>query len=174
MSDIKKVKIIDVLESQIPEFLNEDSPLFREFLLQYFTSLESRSGSTDLAVNIKEYKDITSFTSDNLSSDTTLTRSVGAFSTEIFVESTVGFPETYGLMKIDNEIITYKSKTETSFVDCVRGFSGIASYHSINGPDELIFEDTESEEHVVGEEVVNVSSLFLKEFFRKLKTQFEL
>ena len=172
MSDIKKVKIIDVLESQIPEFLNEDSPLFREFLLQYFTSLESRSGSTDLAVNIKEYKDITSFTSDNLSSDTTLTRSVGAFSTEIFVESTVGFPETYGLMKIDNEIITYKSKTETSFVDCIRGFSGIDKIKSDINTEFLEFNSTSIEEHSASSSVINLSNLFLKEFFVKYKSEF--
>ena len=80
--------------------------------------------------------------------------------------------EKYGLLKIDNEIISYTGKTQTTFTGCIRGFSGITSYHSINGPDELIFEDTESDEHVAGEEVVNVSSLFLKEFLENLKLSF--
>ena len=35
MSEIKRVKIQSIVESQIPEFLNDDSPLFKEFLEQY-------------------------------------------------------------------------------------------------------------------------------------------
>ena len=58
MADIKKVSIGEILDSQIPEFLNEDSPLFKEFLSEYYKSLEIKSGAIDLAKNIKEYKDI--------------------------------------------------------------------------------------------------------------------
>ena len=172
MSDIKKVKIIDVLESQIPEFLNEDSPLFREFLLQYYTSLESRSGAADLSLNITDYKNISSFTSENLSSDTVLSSDVLAFDTVISVQSTVGFPETYGLFKVNNEIITYKSKTSTSFVGCVRGFSGIDKIKSDINTEFLEFKDTDSQEHTSGDIVYNLSNLFLKEFFIKYKSEF--
>ena len=78
-------------------------------------------------------------------------------------------PDKYGLLKINNEIISYTGKTQTTFTGCIRGFSGITSYHSDNGPDELIFEDTESSEHVAGGEVVNLSSLFLKEILENSK-----
>lgn len=81
-------------------------------------------------------------------------------------------PEKYGLLKINDEIISYTGKTNTTFTGCIRGFSGITSYHSTNGPDELIFEDSESESHVVDDQVLNLSSLFFKEFFKKLKNQF--
>ena len=49
MADIKKVSIGEILDSQIPEFLNEDSPLFKEFLSEYYKSLEIKSGAIDLA-----------------------------------------------------------------------------------------------------------------------------
>ena len=54
MTDIKRVKISHVIESQIPEFLNAESPLFKDFLSQYYESQEHQSGLTDLANNLAE------------------------------------------------------------------------------------------------------------------------
>jgi len=56
MSDIKRVKIQNFVESQIPEFLNEDSPLFKEFLEQYYISQEYPTGITDLSSNLPKFK----------------------------------------------------------------------------------------------------------------------
>ena len=58
MSEIKRVKIDSILENQIPDFMSEESPLFVEFLRQYYRSLESKSGAIDIAVNLNEYKGI--------------------------------------------------------------------------------------------------------------------
>ena len=71
-------------------------------------------------------------------SATFLKNEVGFADDVIDVESTYGFPESNGILKIDSEIILYKSKTDTSFVDCTRGFSGITSYRSENNTDQLI------------------------------------
>ncbi|MFZ9376659.1 MAG: hypothetical protein ACO25K_06005, partial [Candidatus Fonsibacter ubiquis] len=172
MSDIKKVKIVDILESQIPEFLNEESPLFKEFLTQYYTSLEFKSGAVDLALNIKNYKDIVNFTIDNLTPYTTLTSEVLVFDDEIFVDSTSGWPETYGILKINDEIITYKEKTETSFKQCVRGFSGIDKIKSDKNTNFLEFSSTSSSEHNLGSIVYNLSNIFIREFFNKYKYEF--
>jgi hypothetical protein len=43
---------------------------------------------------------------------------------------TNGFPDSYGLLQIDDEVITYTGKTEFSFTGCIRGFVGITSYRS--------------------------------------------
>ena len=51
MSEIKRVKIDSILENQIPDFMSEESPLFVEFLRQYYRSLESKSGAIDIAAN---------------------------------------------------------------------------------------------------------------------------
>ena len=61
---------------------------------------------------------------------------------------TIGFPDTYGLIKIDDEIITYTSKTDTTFNGCVRGFCGISSYTDGNSPDTLVFNQTEAVSHL--------------------------
>jgi len=170
--DIKKVKINDLLESQIPEFLNEESPLFKEFLKSYFLSLETKSGSIDIVKNLPSYKNIDNFTYESLNPGTTLTSSVLSFDNTINVVSTNGFPEKFGLIKIDNEIITYKSKTKTSFIDCFRGFSGIDSLKSLDNSQFLVFNKTSSNEHQTESIVYNLSNLFIQEFFTKFKSQF--
>ena len=172
MSEIKRVKIDSILESQIPEFLSQEAPLFVEFLKQYYKSLEHQSGVIDLAVNINKYKNIDKFNSNDLVQSTTLTKDVLAFDAEIFVTSTLGWPDSYGLLKIGDEIITYTSKTETSFEGCVRGFSGIDRIESLEKSEFLNFSVTEISEHDSGDEVLNLSNLFLIKFFEKYKNEF--
>lgn len=170
--DIKRVKINDLLESQIPEFLNEESPLFKEFLKSYFLSLETKSGAIDIVKNLPFYKNIDNFNYETLNPGTTLTSSILSFDNIINVTSTIGFPEKFGLIKINDEIITYKSKTATSFVDCFRGFSGIDSLKSLENSKFLVFSKTSSNEHVTGAVVYNLSNLFIQEFFTKFKSEF--
>jgi hypothetical protein len=172
MSEIKRVKINSIIESQIPEFLNEESPLFVEFLNQYYYSLEHKSGTLDLSNNLKEYKNVESFNNEALIKTTSLTSNVLSFDTIINVDSTIGWPDTYGLLKIDDEIITYLSKTETSFVDCVRGFSGIDNITSVENVEFLNFSSTNASEHLISSEVRNLSNLFLVKFFEKYRFQF--
>ena len=58
MSDIRRVKIENFLESQIPGFLSSDSPLFKEFLNQYYISQTHSTGTLDFANNLTDYKKI--------------------------------------------------------------------------------------------------------------------
>lgn len=104
-------------------------------------------------------------------SATFLTSDVSFSDSTINVATTYGFPESNGLIKIDSEIILYKSKTSTSFVDCTRGFSGITSYRSTSRPDQLVFSTSEIAEHSNNSSVQNLSTLLLKEFLYKLKKQ---
>ena len=58
------------------------------------------------------------------------------------------------------------SKTDTEFRGVIRGFSGITEIG-----DELVFKSTAKKEHFDGTPVINLSALFLDEFFKKLKSQ---
>lgn len=172
MTDIKRVRINDIVESQIPEFLNEESPLFKVFLKSYYNSLDHKSGAIDLVDNIKFYKSIEAFNNTDLVQSTTLTSEVYASDTVINVSNTDSWPEKYGLLKIDDEIITYTEKTATSFIGCIRGFSGIDQIKSTQNSEFLQFQKTESEEHADNSTVYNLSNLFLIEFFEKFKYEF--
>ena len=72
-------------------------------------------------------------------------------------------------MKIDDEIITYTSKTATSFLGCIRGFSGILNYSDDLNPEDLVFSESDSSFHLLGSEVENLSVKFLQEFYKKIK-----
>jgi hypothetical protein len=171
MSEIKRVKIQNLIESQIPEFLNEESPLFQEFLNQYYISQEYTTGLNDLAINLNQYKGIENFNAETFYNACELSSNVLSFDGEIFVNTTFGFPSSYGLLKIDTEIITYTGITTNSFTGCVRGFSGIDvnSDHS-----ELVFKSTSVEEHSSGSKVFNLNLLFFNEIFKKFKSQYLL
>lgn len=174
MTEIKRVKIDSIIESQLPQFLTEDSPLFVEFLRQYYKSLEHKSGTVDLALNINKYKNLNEFNPTSLITETTLTKSLLTYDDTIVVDSTVGWPDTYGLLKIDDEIITYTSKTETTFLGCIRGFSGIDAIESFENSEFLNFSQTSADEHLPGTSVINLSNLFLLKFYENFKYEFFL
>ena len=147
MSD-KKVKIANILGSQIPDFIQADNPLFKEFLSQYYESEEREYGTTYLADHISSLKKISTVADISLvekqtvnapntavpESPVILSSLIYAYDDVISVNQTTGFPDTYGLLKIDNEIITYTGKTATSFTGCIRGFSGISEIETTGNP----------------------------------------
>ncbi len=165
----KRIQFNNVIQNQLPAYVREEFPLVAEFLKQYYISQEFQSASTDLIQNIDQYLKLDTIKSN--SESTNLTADISFLDETIPVDSTLGFPDSYGLLQIDDEIITYTGKTLTSFTGCIRGFSGVSSYNTQNKPDELAFNSTESADHSEGINVTNLSSLFLKEFFNKIKYQ---
>jgi hypothetical protein len=169
MSELR-VKVSSVIENQLPQFIREDSPLLIDFLRQYYIAVESNGQVLDILENIDKYVKVDFITS--YKSKTILTESISFFDNVIKVDSTFGFPEAYGLLKINDEIIGYESKTDNQFINCYRGFSGIESYGENNFDRDLVFSKTTTSEHVLGDSVENLSFLFLKQFLQKIKSQF--
>lgn len=165
-----RVKISSIIENQLPDFVKEEFPLVEEFLSTYYLSSEYQSGSLDILQNIDQYVKIDNLT--KLTGSTKTTSAVSLTDDSINVVSTQGFPNSYGLIQIGNEILTYTSKTSTTFNGCVRGFSGVTSYENPSRKDHLLFSTSEISEHSNESEVLNLSILFLKEFFTKIKKQF--
>jgi len=165
-----RVKVSSFLENQLPSFVREEFPLVSEFLSQYYRSVENQGQVLDILSNIDQYVKLDTLTS--IVESTTLTEDIEAYNDIINVSSTAGYPDKYGLIQIDSEIITYTSKTQTSFEGCIRGFSGTSSYKSDEKPDLLVFSKTNTDSHSKGSVVNNLSILFLKEFLYKIKYQF--
>ena len=134
--------------------------------VDYFTIQSTAVNLTESAIN----GDIIEFIIQSPSS-TFLTGEVDFVDDTINVASTYGFPETNGIIRIDSEIILYGGKTNTSFTDCTRGFSGITSYRSDNRPDQLVFSTSGISTHSNNSRVENLSSLLVREFLTKLKKQ---
>jgi hypothetical protein len=167
-----RVKIQQIISNQLPEFVLEESPKVSEFLKQYYISQEYQGGPVDIADNLDQYLKLDYLKPEVIVDSSVLTSDVSISSDIIFVSSTKGFPNSYGLIKIDDEIITYTGITTNSFTGCVRGFSGITKYQSDLDQEELVFEESSADSHVSGTLVENLSALFLKEFYKKFKYTF--
>ena len=137
----KRVKVQQIIENQIPEFLLSESPKAVDFLKQYYISQEYQGGPIDLTDNLDQYVKLDNLTPEVIVGETKLTSDITNSSTTIDVVSTKGFPNEFGLFKIENEVITYTGITTNSFTGCIRGFSGITTYHAENAPSELVFTD---------------------------------
>ena len=164
-----RVKVQQIVDNQLPEFLLSESPKVVEFLKQYYVSQEFRGGTIDIVENLDQYLSLNNLTPDILNDHIDVTSDVTTSDTTVNVTTTNGFPEQYGLLKIDDEIITYTGITTNSFTGCIRGFSGITSFRDNLNPEELVFTSSTSSDHTTGTNIKNLSSLFLKEFYRKIK-----
>ena len=170
-TSINRVKVSEIIQSQIPEYIDFENPRFTEFLKQYYISQEFQGGSIDIAESLSDYKSLDFLNKANLVGYTTATTYTGFYDDTIYVSSTKGWPQSYGLLKIDDEIITYTGIGSTSFTGCIRGFSGVETLHTTNNPEYLTFSQTGISTHASNSSVTNLSNLFLQEFLTKLKTQ---
>ena len=50
-----RIKIQDIIDSQLPEFVLDESPKTSEFLKQYYISQEFQGGPVDIAENLDQY-----------------------------------------------------------------------------------------------------------------------
>jgi len=183
---IKRVQFSNIVQNQLPTYVRTDFPLISEFLKTYYQAQEFQSAPIDLVQNIDQYTKISEQT--GLTETTILDANITEYDTTIPVQAlpngTKGFPDSYGLIKIDDEIITYTGKTATSFTGCVRGFCGISNYKSEGDPEQLVFDQTTAVAHDgnlfdsntgaisrKGVKIHNLTVLFLKEFLVKSKKQ---
>ena len=169
-----RVKIQQIIDNQLPSYILDESPKMVEFLKQYYISQEHQGGSVDIAENLDQYSKLDNLVSNSKEDDIFTVGVTTSGSDNIYVNSTKGFPEKYGLIKINDEIITYTGIGSTVFEGCKlgRGFSGITNYHKNLDEEELVFSTSSAADHDSGSKVENISSLFLKEFYKKFKKTF--
>ncbi len=115
----KRVQFSNIVQNQLPEFVRTDYPLISEFLKQYYIGQEYVGGPLDIIQNIDQYIKVDELTS--LSESVGLGTYITPYGSVIpidmvqFPKGTVGFPSSYGLIKIDDEIITYTGLAKTAF-----------------------------------------------------------
>ena len=167
-----RVKIQDIVSNQVPSFILDENPKFVDFLKTYYVSQEYQGGPTDLSDNLDQYLKLDNLVPEAIVDSSTTVGITTVGDKTINVTSTKGFPQEYGLIKIDDEIISYTGITTNSFTGCIRGFSGITNYHNILDKEEIVFNSTLASSHNSDASIENLSTLFLKEFFEKAKFTF--
>ena len=151
----KRINVNTIIENQLPEFILADFPNATEFFKQYYISQEFQGGPSDLINNFDQYLKVDNLVPEVVVGVTSITAEISASDTTITVPNTKGFPSEYGLLKIDDEIISYTGITSTSFTGCIRGFSGVSGYNvgvsssllEVN-KENLVFEETISTSHL--------------------------
>ena len=124
-----RIKIQQIVNNQLPNFVKNENPEAVDFMQQYYVSQEFQGGPVDISDNLDQYLKLDNLTPEVVVDSTTTVGLATIGAKTIYVSSTKGFPNQYGLLKIDDEIITYTGIGSTSFTGCIRGFSGITSYH---------------------------------------------
>ena len=171
----KRVQLKHIVQGQLPSYVRDEFPLIEEFLKQYYIAQEYQGAAADLIQNIDKYIKLDETTnlldSPFIGSSITFDDTTITLNGSLSPQGTRGFPDSYGLLKIDDEIITYTGKTEFSFTGCIRGFAGVTSLKSSFNKEELVFETSNASSHESGSKVENLSILFLKEFLSKIEKE---
>ena len=114
MSQIdKRIKVNTIIENQLPEFVSADFPNAVEFFKQYYISQEFQGGATDLISNFDQYLKVDNLVPEVITGKTSLIENIISTDQKIEVQNSKGYPDEYGLIKIDDEIITYTGKEKT-------------------------------------------------------------
>jgi len=166
------VNISNLIDSQLPQFITEDYPAFSKLISAYYRSLERQGEVYDLTKNFLGYKDIDNEEYARLVSTCVLRQNIieDSANIDITVDSTQGFPEKYGLIKIDNEIFLYESKTNTQFKNCLRGATGTSTLGTL-----YVAEKTYTSEpaaHLIDSKVVNLNNLFLYSLLKNFEIEY--
>ena len=116
-----RVKVQQIIDSQLPEYVLDESPKAVDFLKQYYIGQEYQGGPIDITDNLDQYLKLDNLTPEVVVGLTTLSVGISTSDTTISVTNTKGFPENYGLLKINDEVITYTGLTTNTFTGCIRG-----------------------------------------------------
>ena len=163
-------KVSTLIESQLPDFINEEYELFSKFIQKYYEQLEIQGQPLDIVNNLTTYRDIDFYEKNLLVQGTTLNGLVLDSDTTITVDDATSFPKQGGYIKIDDEICFYTSRTNTEFLEVSRGVSGNSTLGDLY--EKSTFITTQSASHVDGSTVSNISNLFLYAFVKSFEKQY--
>lgn len=163
-------KLSTLIESQLPGFISSEYENFSKFIEKYYEQLESRGQALDVITNIEKYRDINFYENNILQEFTVLSSNINSTDTTIQVEDTSSFPETNGYLRIGEEICFYKSKTSTEFLEVTRGVSGNTTLGDLY--EKSSFVTTNSSNHYNGDQVLNISNLFLYALVKNFESEY--
>ena len=165
-----KRKISNLIETQLPRFINDEYENFGKFLRSYYEQLEVQGQPLDVINNLDKYLDIGTFSKEVLKDQNVLAANITATDTEITLEDGRSFPKRGGYVRIDQEICFYTERSGNVLKGVTRGVSGNMTLGNLY--EESNFVSTESADHYLGAPVYNVSNLFLYAIVRSFELQY--
>ena len=155
--DLNKLKISDLVAEQLPDFVVNEFPTFVKFFEEYYRSLEISGGIGDITENFLDYTNLENLRKFDLVQTYELQQDISSTATSIVLDKLDGLPSENGVIKIDDEIIFYRSinLTARTLLECERGFSGITEYSDNN----TTSTSTVAATHLADAKVTNLSNL---------------
>jgi len=156
-----------LIDKQLPDFILSEYPQFSTFLEKYYEQLELAGQPLDIINNLIEYRDVDTYDANILKESTNLV-SIETTNNGIVVnvDDTIGFPESNGYIKIQDEIIFYRKKSTNQFLECYRNVSSTTKIGDLY--EESQFKTVPYDQvgvsditYPLGSVVSNISSLFL-------------
>ena len=163
-------KVSFLIESQLPDFINEEYELFGKFIRKYYEQLEIQGQPLDIIENIQTYRDIDFYERSVLKQSTTTTSFVQDTDTTITVVDATSFPKNGGYIKIDDEICFYNERNDTQLLEVSRGVSGNTTLGDLYESSKFV--TTQAADHVSGSTVQNISNLFLYALIKSFEKQY--
>ena len=167
---VKTKRISTLIETQLPEFITTEYELFSKFLQKYYEAQEVQGGPLDVISNLQKYADIDYYEKNLLKQNDILVSNISDTDTTIVLQDATSFPAQNGYVKIDDEIIFYDTRTDTTLEGCVRGVSGNTSLGDLY--EGSTFVSTSAAAHSGGKKVHNISNLFLYAFVKNFESQY--
>ena len=116
-------KVSQSIESQSPDFIGSEYPLFNKFLEYYYKSQEKTGLGQNILNNFLQYLDIDKLDIGILDGATTLVEAITDSSDKIVVESINPFLETNGSILIGDEVIYYEGVDKSPEISLSPGIS---------------------------------------------------
>ena len=95
-----RIKVQQIIENQLPEFILSESPKAVDFLKQYYISQEYTGGPIDLTDNLDQYLKLDNLTPETLKGSVTLDVSISSTDSVINISPNQKDFQTYGLLKL--------------------------------------------------------------------------
>ena len=86
-------RISFLIDSQLPDFINEEYELFGRFIQKYYEQLEIQGQPYDIIQNLDTYRDIDFYENNILNQNTTVVGLVNPSDTSITVVDATSFPK---------------------------------------------------------------------------------
>ena len=163
-------KISFLVDQQLPDFINEEYELFGKFIQKYYEQLEISGQPLDIVTNLSTYRDIDFYEQNILNQSTTVVGLVSDTDTSITVNDATSFPKFGGYVKINDEILFYKSRTDTELKEVSRGISGNTQLGDLYSASTFV--TTQASSHSNGSQVHNISNLFLYAFIKNFENEY--
>ena len=153
----KTKRISTLIETQLPEFISTEYELFAKFIEKYYEAQEVQGGTLDVISNLQDYANIDYYEQNILRQFDTLDVSITDNSDTIVLQDATSFPEKDGYIRIDDEIIFYATRTNTTLSGCSRGVSGNTKIGDLYNKSNFV--TTTAAAHNSGQTVYNISNL---------------